>query len=124
MTPFKLKQTIAADDGIQAVMTLDSQSVIYQAHFPGHPVTPGACLIQTVSDLMELHHNRKLSIREMKNVRFLSAIIPGDNDEIVFDIRCTYLTDANNQNTDAEILCKATVSKKGALCAKMSLVFY
>lgn len=123
MTPFELKETIPTDHGIQALVTIDPKDAIYKAHFPGHPVTPGVCLIQAVSELMEQHYGRKLMICNLKNVRFLSAIIPDKTQTVLFDIQCGYQTDTDEQSRDTRISCKATISKNGTPCAKMSLVF-
>ena len=36
-------------------LQLDASHVIYQAHFPGEPITPGVCIIQMAKELLEDH---------------------------------------------------------------------
>lgn len=55
---------------------LDASHVIYQAHFPGEPITPGVCIIQIAKELLEEHVGRSLAIEKVKNVKFLSVISP------------------------------------------------
>ena len=55
---------------------LDEKHFIYQAHFPGEPVTPGVCIIQIAKELLEDHLQRDFVIRQVKNVKFLSVISP------------------------------------------------
>jgi 3-hydroxyacyl-[acyl-carrier-protein] dehydratase len=55
---------------------LDEKHFIYQAHFPGEPVTPGVCIIQIAKELLEDHLQHDLVIRQVKNVKFLSVISP------------------------------------------------
>ena len=55
---------------------LDEKHFIYQAHFPGEPVTPGVCIIQIAKELLEDHLQHDFVIRQVKNVKFLSVISP------------------------------------------------
>lgn len=117
MTPFSIKHITPTDSGFRAIMTADAESVIYKAHFPGCPVTPGACLVEAVCDLMERHCGRKHRLREIKNVKFLSIIIPDGQGDVVFDIIC------GAEESSPKYTVKATISKGSSVCAKMSLVF-
>lgn len=118
MTPFRFIQTTPTPSGFRAMMATDKDSVIYKAHFPNSPITPGACLIQAVCDLMESQLRRKLLLREIKNVKFLSVIIPDGLGDILFDVQQTEDPD-DPQSVDV----KVSVSKADAVCARMSLVF-
>lgn len=116
MTPFILKHTTPTETGFRAVMAPDMESAIYTAHFPGNPVTPGACLVEAVCNLMERHCECKLRLRELKNVKFISVIVPDRESKVVFDVVCCNVP-------DSPITAKATVNNGDVICAKMSLVF-
>ena len=118
MTPFRLIQTTLTPSGFRAMMSTDKDSVIYKAHFPNGPITPGACLIQAVCDLMESQLGRKLLLREIKNVKFLSVIIPDGLGDILFDVQ-----QAEDPDDPQSVDVKVAVSKADAVCARMSLVF-
>lgn len=67
---------------------------IYKAHFPGHPVTPGVCLIQMVSELASQAEGTRLVISNVKNVKFTGVVDPVHDSELkmVFTNR-TYTDD-------------------------------
>ena len=50
--------------------------MIYQAHFPGNPITPGACIIQIAQELYEQLCGHSVEILEVKNAKFLKTITP------------------------------------------------
>ena len=55
---------------------MDEKHLIYQAHFPGEPVTPGVCIIQMAKELLEDYLQHDFEIKQVKNVKFLSVISP------------------------------------------------
>ena len=50
--------------------------VIYAAHFPGMPITPGVCQIQIVKELLEDNLNKALTIQGVRNAKFVSVLSP------------------------------------------------
>lgn len=62
---------------------------IYKAHFPGEPVTPGVCLIQTGVELLELSTGEALVPVRIKNVKFLRIINPLETPAISVTLRKT-----------------------------------
>ncbi|MDR2692215.1 MAG: hypothetical protein LBB73_08010 [Dysgonamonadaceae bacterium] len=65
-------------------VSFNENHYIYRAHFPGNPITPGACIIQMSKELMEHKTATKLSIGKIMNVKFLSVIQPEKNREVAF----------------------------------------
>ena len=55
---------------------LNPEHTIYQAHFPDEPVTPGVCILQIARELLEDHLQRPLSVRTVKNMKFLAVVSP------------------------------------------------
>ena len=51
---------------------------IYQGHFPGHPVTPGACLTEIVMELSAIALNKSGAIqpKSISNLKFLAPHVP------------------------------------------------
>lgn len=86
---------------------------IYQAHFPGSPITPGVCLVQVVEELMAAELGRSICLSTVKNVKFLQVIVPEAGLEVDYHIAW-----------DAEHL-KATVevSDIQTVYAKMTLQY-
>lgn len=70
----------------QTIIKLDKENIIFRVHFEGNPILPGACMIEICRELIERKKNRKLNIKNIKNVKFLQLISPEEFSEIVFDI--------------------------------------
>lgn len=63
---------------------LDASHFIYQAHFPGEPITPGVCIIQIAKELLEDVVGERLLIQAVKNVKFLHVISPVEMPHITY----------------------------------------
>lgn len=90
---------------------------IYEAHFPGHPITPGVCIVQLVQELLQELQHRELSLRQAKNVKYLSIISP----EEVTDLTITF--SKIEEQPDATLKVQAQVDNGDSLCTKLSLTF-
>ena len=55
---------------------LNPDHLIYKAHFPGQPVTPGVCILQMIQELLSEQLGMPLFIRKIKNVKFTNMISP------------------------------------------------
>lgn len=68
-------------------LELNPNSFIYQAHFPGEPITPGVCIVQIGKELVEDALGRTLQIKTVKNVKFLSVISPRESTSITYVLK-------------------------------------
>ena len=55
---------------------LNPDHLIYKAHFPGQPVTPGVCILQMIQELLSAQMGMPLYIRKIKNAKFTNMISP------------------------------------------------
>lgn len=65
-------------------LTLHAGHVIYQAHFPGQPITPGVCIIQIAKELLEDYVGQPLEVQRVKNIKFLSVISPVETPAVTY----------------------------------------
>lgn len=93
---------------------LDSNHVIYHAHFPSEPITPGVCIVQICIELFEELLNTKLTLASIKNVKFLSVISPVETPRIDFYF------DIIETNTLDIVKAQVTVKKDNASLSKVS----
>lgn len=84
---YTVKSNSQSDEGFEYHICLNADSVIYKAHFPGQPITPGVCIIQIAQELYELETTHALSIVKIKNVKFLSVMIPDQGNSFVYKFR-------------------------------------
>lgn len=105
-------------DGQRYVIELNAGHCIYGAHFPGHPVTPGVCLVQMVQELLSHTMECQLYTRSIRNVKFVSIVSPLTDARIAVVV--TKLEQENGQiNVQARIEGADDSSRQ---FAKMSLV--
>ena len=104
------------ETGFEADLCTNPSHFIYQAHFPGNPITPGVCVIQVAGELLERKINRKVYLKTLKNVKFLSVIIPVEGKKIKYIF---------SNIAEVENGCKAqvTVCDDDIVYAKISLIF-
>ena len=55
---------------------LNPDHLIYKAHFPGQPVTPGVCILQMLQELLSFEMDKQLFIKNIKNAKFISMMSP------------------------------------------------
>ena len=55
---------------------LNPDHLIYKAHFPGQPVTPGVCILQMLQELLSVEMGKRLFIKNIKNAKFISMMSP------------------------------------------------
>ena len=82
--------------------------------FPGNPITPGVCIIQIVSELLELQTQQKPELRNIANVKFLNILSPQEHPEVQAEIRL-----AADENGNYKI--KAALKSGDTLFAQLSI---
>lgn len=95
-------------------LMLHPSCFIYQAHFPGEPITPGVCIVQIGKELLENLLQRPMTLSKVKNVKFLSILTPKEGQLVRFAI--TKLTQED------EVKAQMIVSTQGEVKAKLSLI--
>lgn len=97
--------------------------VIYAAHFPGEPITPGVCIVQMGKELVEelLSEQRstpcKLMIMKVKNVKFLSIISPNETLQLTYQVK-KLVTSEDGTSVETQLI----VLSEEKPMAKISLV--
>ena len=99
---------------VSFLIRLNPECFIYRAHFPGHPVTPGVCLVQIAVELLGETVGRQLKIRRMKEAKFLSVVSPDTCSELT--VRMLKI-----EEKEAEVSAKFSIEGDGELKAKISI---
>ena len=113
---FILQSIEDTENGFTTILRCNPEHLIYQAHFPGNPITPGACLLQTASEALQRKLCRPLFLKASKNVKYLNVLVPAEGKEVRF----TFST-----LVESETECKAQVviADEASVYTKMSLTY-
>ena len=113
---FIIESTHDTEGGFEAVLRTNPEHLIYKAHFPGSPITPGVCVIQAAGELLEQKLGHKLFLKTVKNVKFLSVIIPEEGKKIRYSF-------SNIIEDGSGVKAQVVVSDEATVYAKISLIF-
>ncbi len=109
---------IKEQNGDEFKLKLNSENVIYKAHFPERAVTPGVCVIQIAEELLEVYVGLNLTLEEVKNAKFLVVIDPHVNPEISYSI-----TKISKDEQSQSLKVFFVISAEDTIFAKLSLKF-
>lgn len=98
-------------------LELIPSSVIYQAHFPGEPITPGVCIVQMGKELVEDALQQELHISYVKNVKFLSILTPTQSTSATFLLQKITFSEGGK-----EVKAQIVVTSGDEAKAKLSMI--
>jgi 3-hydroxyacyl-[acyl-carrier-protein] dehydratase len=113
---FILNSIDGTENGFTALLRCNPGHLIYQAHFPGNPITPGACLLQTAGEVLQQKLGRPLFLKASKNIKYLNVLVPVEGKEVRF----TY---SNLVETENECKAQVVIADEASVYTKMSLTF-
>ena len=90
-TFYTVEKTDSTENTYIVEVLLNASHGIYEAHFPGNPITPGVCLLQIALELLNLKFERDLRLVQAKSIKYLKVVNPLENPKIEFSI--TYKTE-------------------------------
>ena len=74
---FTLEQElIQGDSGATYRINWNVLHPIFEGHFPGRPVVPGVCMMQTIQEVLEKTLSRKVVLKKAGIMKFLNMIDP------------------------------------------------
>ena len=113
---FILESIDDTDTGFTAKLRCNAAHLVYQAHFPGNPITPGACLLKTAGEVLQQKLGRPLYLKATKNIKYLNVLVPKEGKEVCFNF---------SSFAEIENGCKAQVviADETVVYSKMSLTF-
>ena len=85
---------------------------IYKAHFPGHPITPGVCIVQMVQELLQRALNRDVTLRKAKNVKYLAIISPEEVSELTVSFTKIETLEDGSLKVQAQVAAGETIYTK------------
>jgi 3-hydroxyacyl-[acyl-carrier-protein] dehydratase len=88
---------------ITASLNINKNSSIFEGHFPGQPVVPGACMLQLVKDVLEEVLHMPILLKKAGNIKFINMITPANN--LTAKLTISYkITDDGSISINANLL--------------------
>lgn len=76
---YSISDVQQAPESVTYSILLNKDCIIYQAHFPGMPITPGVCIVQIAEELLSDYLQKPLQLTSIRNAKFLSILKPTDH---------------------------------------------
>lgn len=111
---YRVVSSTPVEGGYDYRIALDREHFIYKAHFPGEPITPGVCIMQTAVELLSDAVGRPMALEGVKNIKFLQIIVPDQTPSLLCSLRRIEM-DADR------VKVQVTVSAEDTIFAKLSL---
>jgi len=108
---YTILETQQTAQSFAAVLALNAAHPIFEGHFPGQPVVPGVCMMQTIQELLEKGLQRKLLLQKAANMKFLVMINPVVQPQVSTELQYT-LQDDGTVRASAVIKSETTVFMK------------
>jgi 3-hydroxyacyl-[acyl-carrier-protein] dehydratase len=83
---FKITKLEHNGNVITATLDINKDCDIFKGHFPGHPVVPGACMLQIVKEVLEVALDASLRLKKAEHLKFICMIDPGNTTVVALDI--------------------------------------
>lgn len=99
---FSIEKVIHEDDFIKATLSINADNDILKGHFPGHPVIPGACMLQVIKEVLESVLQTRLRLKKAGQLKFMTMIDPGVTSHVEMDISYKQAED-NNLTVNAKL---------------------
>ena len=101
------------NNSFKIVLELNTIHKIFERHFPGQPVVPGACMLQMVKEVTEIILDKKVQLTKADNLKFLQLINPNEHRTLQMDL--TF-----NISEDGIANVSANLSNGSSVCFKFS----
>lgn len=111
-----LMYRIVGHEGTHFDISMIADNEIYKAHFPGNPITPGVCIVQIITELLEQVTDLSLTLDTIVNLKFSDTISPVDDPDVSVDFRS--IDDLGEQ-----VKARGSISSGEELKTKFSIIW-
>jgi 3-hydroxyacyl-[acyl-carrier-protein] dehydratase len=113
---FKIVSIQKEENSHKLVLELNASHKIFEGHFPGQPVVPGACLLQMVKEMMQTLIGANLQLVKANQLKFLAPIDPRKQNILQAEIGY-YMVE------NSLLTVSATILQDEVVCCKCSGMF-
>ncbi len=95
-----------------SLIRLEPDNIIFKAHFPEYPITPGAVQIRVATELLESRFGKSLTLKSVSDLKFMEPLHPGAEVEYSF---------TKSLESDSHLKVELTVRSEDRVFSRMSL---
>lgn len=106
----------ATADGYSGHVRLNSDHVIFRAHFPEDPITPGACLVRMAGKVLAACLGRAMMLKRVVSVKFIHVVRPTEVESLTLSYTHLHIDDDG-------CAVRLVITDENNVYAKMSLFF-
>ncbi|HJP62341.1 MAG TPA: hypothetical protein VJ844_02810 [Mucilaginibacter sp.] len=100
---------------VKAVLDINVDDPILKGHFPGHPVVPGASMLQVLKEVLEEALQASLQLKKGSQLKFMNLVDPTKTTEVQLEIDYRSREDGIHAN--------AKLFNEDIVCFKMQGIF-
>jgi len=99
------------ENTIKATLEINKNSEIFNGHFPGQPVLPGACMLQIIKEVLESTLNIHFRLKKAEQMKFLTLVDPQINNILL--LKLSYKSEGNeNVDVTANLIAQKNICFK------------
>src|SRR5665647_333419 len=108
---YKINSIAHNEGAIEASLEINKNNELFKGHFPGHPVLPGACMLQMVKEVLEGSLHKSVQLKKADYIKFLLIVDPARSN--ILQIKLIYkITDNNNIHVTASLVAEKDICFK------------
>ena len=108
---YKVTSWSATEAGAESELLLDKDHPLFQGHFPGLPILPGACMVQLTHHLADKFLEKKTTFVRASQVKFMAMVNPLNFPVLKSSLKFTQ-TDPQTCRIDHQMTFEGTVCFK------------
>jgi len=101
---------------ILAEIAFNSNSSIYEGHFPFNPITPGVCLINCITDVLSAYTKEAYYLKHADYIKFINLVKPIEFPEVSVSVRII-------STIESSILAEGTIFHENHIFLKLKGLF-
>lgn len=105
----------SAEDNGKVTYHIDETHVIFNGHFPNHPILPAVTMLQLLKAETERQVNQRLRLKTMSNAKFLKVVNPLKDNRLSVVLKIT--------SEDNQFKVSASLSQGDRVVTKLSAVY-
>lgn len=108
---YNIVQSEQTASSFMALLALNAAHPVFEGHFPGQPVVPGVCMMQTIQELLEKSLQSKVLLQKATSMKFLVMIDPVVQPQVTVTLQYT-LQENNMVKVNAVIKSDSSIFMK------------